>query len=465
MKKLLAIILAAACAVSLASCAAPTPSATLDSSVSPYAQEPSVTELAAPAVTKMPQYPKEDNYMNGGRFDSDAYSKDSDAWWTAYQAKTENMTAPGTLDSYFTRAIRTLMQGTGEENRVCSPLNIYMALSMLAAVTDGASQQQILDLLGSDSLEALQKQAAQLWTENSWDDGVVTSTLANSLWLRDGYAYHSETLQKLADEFYASAFSGEMGSAEYDNMLRGWINDNTGGLLTEQADGLKMDAKTVLALVSTIYFSAPWRDEFYEAANTQDTFHAPSGDMTTTFMHRSQSGTVYYGDGFMATGISLRNSGTMWLLKPDEGVTPEDLLQSDEALAFLLANGSWSQTQDAVVDLSLPKFDVSSDLDLIGSLKALGVTDVFDPDTADFTPLSPRADEDALCVSQAKHAARVKIDEKGVEAAAYTVLNIEATAAMPPRETIEFTLDEPFVFAVTGIDGLPLFVGLVNQPG
>ena len=465
MKKLLAIVLAAACAASLAACAAPEPSASLNSSVSPYAQEPTTTQLAAPTQVSMPQYPKEDNYLSGGKFDTDAYSKDSDAWWTAYQEKTENMTAPGTLDSYFTRAIRTLMQGTGEENRVCSPLNVYMALSMLAAVTDGGSRQQILDLLGSSSLEALQTQTAQLWTENSWDDGLVTSTLANSLWLRNGYSYNSETLQKLADEFYASAFSGEMGSAQYDNMLRDWINENTGGLLTEQADGLKMDASTVLALVSTIYFSAPWQDEFYEDANTEDTFHAPSGDGTATFMHRSQSGTVYYGDGFMATGISLRNSGTMWLLKPDEGVTPEDLLQSDEALAFLLANGSWSQTQDAVVKLSLPKFDVSSDLDLIESLKQLGVTDVFVPESADFTPLSPRADEDALCVTQAKHAAHVKIDEEGVEAAAYTVLMAAESAMMPPEEIVEFTLDEPFVFAVTGVDGLPLFVGAVNQPG
>ena len=458
MKKLLAIVLAAACAASLAACAAPV------QTVSCYAEEPTTTQLAAPVETAMPQYPKEDNYLNGGKFDTDAYSKDSDAWWAAYQEKTGNMTAPGTLDSYFTRAIRTLMQGTGEENRVCSPLNVYMALSMLAAVTDGASRQQILDLLGSDSLEALQTQTAQLWNENSWDDGLVTSTLANSLWLRDGYSYNSETLQKLADEFYASAFSGEMGSAQYDDMLRSWINAHTGNLLTEQADGLKMDASTILALVSTIYFSAPWQDEFYEDRNTQDTFHAPAGDVTATFMHRSQSGTVCYGDGFMATGVSLRNSGTMWLLKPDAGVTPEDLLQSDEALAFLLANGSWSQTQDAVVALSLPKFDVSSDLDLIESLKALGVTDVFDPDTADFTPLSPRADEDALRVTQAKHAARVKIDEEGVEAAAYTVLMMEATAMEPPKEIIEFTLDEPFVFAVTGVDGLPLFVGAVNQP-
>ena len=35
---------------------------------------------------------------------------------------------------------------------------------------------------------------------------------------------------------------------------------------------------------------------------------------------------------------------------------------------------------------------------------------------------------------------------------------------MGPEDEIDFTLDKPFVFAITGIDGLPLFVGLVNQP-
>lgn len=58
----------------------------------------------------------------------------------------------------------------------------------------------------------------------------------------------------------------------------------------------------------------------------------------------------------------------------------------------------------------------------------------------------------------------MKIDEDGCEAAAYTVLAPEATAMMGPEEEIDFTLDKPFVFAITGIDGLPLFVGLVNQP-
>ena len=453
MKKLLAIVLAAACAVSLASCSAPV------QTVSCYAQEPSTAQLAVPEPVSMPQYPDEEAYLSG-KLDSGTYDALWNTWWEARQARTANMTAPGTLDSYFTRIIRALMQGMGEDNRVCSPLNVYMALAMLAACTDGESRQQLLSLLGTDSLAQLQKQTAQLWTENSWADGLVTSRLANSIWLRDGYSYQQDTLDTLADSFYASAFSGEMGSDAYNQELQDWINSNTGSLLAEQAGELKLSPQTVLALISTIYYSAQWTDRFYDSANTQGTFHAPSGDKTATFMHSSQNGTLYSGDGFTAISLPLRGSGSMWLLKPDSGVTAESLLQSDEALAFLLSDGSWSQTQNAQIDLSIPKFDIASDLDLTKALQSLGVTDIFDLSISNFTPLSTA---DPLYVSKARHAARVKIDEEGCEAAAYTVISVEAGAALP-EAVVPFTLDAPFVFAVTGVDGLPLFVGLVNQP-
>lgn len=468
MKKLLAIILAAACAFSLAACAA-TPD-TPNASAPPATEEqldcigdPTTQQLAAPVAVSMPQYPNEAKYAaSNGNFDSEKYDEDWDAWWESYQEKTADMTDPAALTHWFTTSIPALMQNAGKENRVCSPLNIYMALSMLAAVTGGETRQQILDALGAESLDALQKQAAQLWAENSWDDGLVTSTLANSIWLRDGYNYNSETLQTLGEDFYASAFSGEMGSDAYNNILRDWINEHTGNLLTEQAGKLELNADTVLALVSTLYYSASWHDKFSSAATTQDVFHAPNGDVSTDFLHSSDSNTVYYGDGFSAIGLSLENSGRMWLLKPDEGVDAAELLQNEDTLGFLLANGEWSQTQRAIVNLSLPKFDVSSDLDILDTLAQLGMTDVLDGIKSDFTPLT--AANDSLALTQAKHAARVKIDEDGCEAAAYTILGVEATAMMGPEDEIDFTLDNPFVFAITGIDGLPLFVGLVNQP-
>ena len=246
MKKLLAIVLAAACAVSMAACAAKTGG---DITL-PEASMADGQLAAPPEVTSVP-YPKDTDFVKDGKVDYSGYDKACDDWQAARQEKLQTMVDPADVAHWFTSSIPVLLQGAGDENRVCSPLNVYMALAMLAAVTDGQTQGQILDALGADSLDELQTRAALLWQENSWNDGLVTSLLANSIWLQDGYEYNEDTLKKLGEEFFASAFSGEMGSEDYNKQLQSWLNDNTGGLLTEQAGSVQLRPETVLALVST----------------------------------------------------------------------------------------------------------------------------------------------------------------------------------------------------------------------
>jgi serine protease inhibitor len=57
----------------------------------------------------------------------------------------------------------------------------------------------------------------------------------------------------------------------------------------------------------------------------------------------------------------------------------------------------------------------------------------------------------------------VTIDEEGVTAAAYTVMEMTGDSA-PPVEEVSFTLDRPFLFVLTGQGGEILFSGTVNQP-
>jgi len=112
------------------------------------------------------------------------------------------------------------------------------------------------------------------------------------------------------------------------------------------------------------------------------------------------------------------------------------------------------------VQMAVPKLDIMSDLDLKDSLTAMGITDVFDPAKADYTPLSDQSD---LYLDAARHAARLKADEEGVEAAAYTVLVTNVTSIFI-GDTIEFTADRPFFFSLQAADGSPLFEGIVNSP-
>ena len=152
----------------------------------------------------------------------------------------------------------------------------------------------------------------------------------------------------------------------------------------------------------------------------------------------------------------------MWLILPDEGVTPEELLSTGEAMDFLQQNANEYENQKSLmIHLSVPKFDISSDLEISRQLEALGITDIFVPGTANFTPIIP--ENDGGYVSQVKHAARVAIDEEGVTAAAFTMI-ARCGAGMPPKDEMDFTLDRPFLFVIESQDGLPLFAGIVNQP-
>ena len=258
-----------------------------------------------------------------------------------------------------------------------------------------------------------------------------------------------------------------MGSAAYDALLQSWLNEQTGGLLKEQAAGLHMEPETVLALATAIYFKAPWVGEFQAYFTKDGSFFGPDGEEQVSFLHGSREIPWYWGERFSAVALGMENGGEMWFLLPEEGLTPEELLEDEELMDFLLLRdkNEWEKQKDPLVRLTIPKFDVSSDLELSAGLRALGLTDAFDPKCSDFTPLTRELEE--LYVSRVQHAARVKIDEEGCEAAAYTEIEVAAGEACidePEPEVIDFILDRPFLFVITNAGGLPLFVGVVNRP-
>lgn len=410
--------------------------------------------VAQPAYPKLTPYPGEENY------------KAHSTWW---QEQRELHDQPvgyaDNLTGYFGSLIcRVLTQGE-QENVTCSPLSLYMALAMLAETAGGESRQQLLDLLRAEDLEALRTQAQQIWKGQYNNDGLSTSILATSLWLDDACLYNEETADCLADNYFASVFRSDLGSEESTQALRDWLNEQTGGLLQEQAGKLKLDPATIMTLASTVFYQAQWQDEFFPEQNAQGTFHGAAGNTEETFMNRKLQDTPYYqGDGFGAVYLNLKDYGRMWLILPDEGYTPAQVTEA--VTAFFAADPTnydapWANQKNAIINLSMPKFDVSSDMDLADLIQSMGVTDIFDSHSADFSPLFPQAN--GAFVSQIKHATRVAVDEKGVTAAAFTTILLCGGAAVPTEE-IDFVLDRPFLFYIESQDQLPMFTGIVNEP-
>ena len=128
----------------------------------------------------------------------------------------------------------------------------------------------------------------------------------------------------------------------------------------------------------------------------------------------------------------------------------------------MISSGSgeegWQNKKYMKVNLSVPKFDVSSTVNLKDGLGRMGITKVFDMESSDFTAITS---DSPVYVSAVNQSARVEIDEKGVKAATYIEIP-GAGSAMPPEEIIDFVLDRPFVFVISK-GNLPLFTGVVNN--
>lgn len=403
-------------------------------------------------------YPEMAPYPNES---SPNLSEEYDAWRASVKAQEQPQGYADGLEGFFANSIREFLSGEAGENRAYAPVNVYLALGMLAELTGGSTRQEILDVLGADSMEALRTQAKAVWNAHYRNDGMTTSILGSSLWLNQNISYVPETMKILAENYYASAFQGEMGSEDFNKALQDWLDAQTGGLLQNQIHGLELKPETVLALATTIYFQAKWYTEFSPQATAPGTFHALAGELTCDFMHSSKGNSYCWGENFTSVGLPLANDGgTMWIVLPDEGQDVDSLLSSQEVMDFLLSKGTWENQKHLTVNLSLPKFDISSQQDLCQGLQNLGLSEVF-TGAGDFSPMTTQVDMIAL--SQATHGVRVAIDEEGVTAAAYTLMIMDATG-MPVEDEVDFLVDRPFLFAITSPDGLPLFVGVVHTP-
>lgn len=410
-----------------------------------------VKEAAFPAYPREPQY--EDYFNDNGEGDWDAYE-------AAYTEYTEALRKLGKLDAEIdSGAVRGLADRTvgkiftDGENRVYSPVSLYAALAMLTEMTAGETRQQVMELLGEADGASLRQQIKELWLGTYMDDGRSMCRLANGAFLRENAEVKQEAVDTLADWHFASTYRVPMGTEEADKAIAGWLNQNTGGLLSEETGNIRTDGNDLLRLYNTIYYKSGWQDAFKSSRTKQDTFTAADGSaQRVDFMHRTESGGYRKGDGYTAAPRYLRY-GRMVFVLPDEGVTPESILQRQGFLTEL--TGDYNAAE---LVWSVPKFDVKSSTELNEVLQALGVTDAFDMTEADFTPLT----DNGAWLSSAMQAARVKIDEEGVEAAAYTELVCADSAMMEVPPTVEMELDRPFLFVIFDYNDIPLFVGTVN---
>jgi len=215
-----------------------------------------------------------------------------------------------------------------------------------------------------------------------------------------------------------------------------------------------------LVLVNAIYFKGDWINHF-KTNNTADAPFFVTSDQPVQTKMMNLSANFGYGesDKFQALELPYRgNDVSMVVLLPRE---TNSLPALENSLDQSHLADAIAQTRNRKVDVFLPKFKLTQQFSLTGTLTAMGMTDAFSS-RADFSGMDGAKD---LFISDVIHKAYVDVNEQGTEAAAATAVTMMRSAMPRPQPAPVFRADHPFLFLIRDThSGSILFLGRVTNP-
>ncbi|NJP40067.1 serpin family protein [Oscillospiraceae bacterium HV4-5-C5C] len=372
------------------------------------------------------------------------------------------------------------LSADGSKNIIYSPASLFIDLAMLTEGAQGETRTQLLTLLygETENASSLAQEMTGLLQSLNLDDEATGLTLrsAQSAWV-DQAVTVKQSFADLAAQRYQTAFYNYTSQSAAHQALAQWIEEHTLKLITADSVGADLPSPdSLMTLVNALYFKGAWTTPFDGTQNVDGTFTAADGSQSeAVFMNRqavdsaaSVTGLYQMADLTLAGGYRLR------LTLPAENVSLTQVLNSDEYWSDLAVTDTATAADEASdetqswqrynINWSVPKIDLSGELDLTDILPALGATLAVQPGQADFSGLLETAGNGDLVVGDIKQLARLKMNEDGVEAAAATLIGIRATSLPVDQPELDMVLDRPFLAELQTPAGIPLFSCVIALP-
>lgn len=336
-----------------------------------------------------------------------------------------------------------------------SPLSLSVALSMLNNGAKEDSFSQIQNALGlqDHSIEDINNTFKMLMPSLENADKSGKFKQANAMWYKESFAINSNFSSALQNYYFATIDNLNFASPSATQTINSWANDNTDGMVPAIIDEADPDWTYVLA--NALYFKGVWHEKFDSEKTKKEDFNCISGEKRKMEFMRGELPCKYFYDEDLSAALCELPFGNgafvLNILLPDNDIPFDTFISS-------LSAEEWGDMEKMLYSCNkyviIPKLDFNykGNESIISALRALGVEDVFDPAKAN---LSGMGTPDTY-VSDVIHGTRFRMDEKGAEAAAVTIIGGKLAAA--PCE--EFFADHPFIFAIREVStGAILFIG------
>jgi serine protease inhibitor len=321
-----------------------------------------------------------------------------------------------------------------EKNTVFSPISIAYILSLLHLGAVGETERQISDVKRKLSVQEL---AAMVSLFNSDIIKMANAVIVNkTMQVKVDYLQMVGDLAKIILEDFSNPIS-------IANQTNAFVEMNTNGLVKDILKPEHISMDTLIVLINTLYFKTVWKSQFNKTFTRKEYFN---NTKNTVDMMRVTGDFPYFTNSDLQI-VKLPYEGDQFcmgfiLVKKDRQIKTLDL-------PAVLQNSF--RTRE--VEVNIPKFTITSEVDVVPGLQKLGITRLFDSGKSELDKIGGSG----TFVSAIKHKVTVIVDEAGTEAAA-------ATAAVVMRKCMSypelFYADRPFVYFIEHIPtGTLLFIG------
>lgn len=376
-------------------------------------------------------------------------------------AKNENVF----ISSYSIATALTLLSHCSESGGHIEQLKEFLDLNNMSESEILAAQEELAALLGTnkenqeDESEASSDSSEEVVSVESDDYSVPKSILetANAMYV-DEKMKMSSSFDDLADilsnTYQASLKRCDLSSEETMNEINDWVNEKTHGMIPSILDE-PMDPGIRMTLLNAVYFKAAWVNAFEKELTDKQIFHGKEGDTSVDMMHQQDHFEYAENDEYQMIRLPYHGGCEMTVYLPKDSTAADKWSEKDYLyqLGLEADKQEWDRRE---VSLSMPKFEMEYGNELKDILKELGLEGIFDGCIYD------RLTDAEMAVGSIYHKTAIKNDENGTEAAAVTMMLMEAMALLPEDDIVEMNMDHPFYFTISNTEtGLKLFEGCV----
>ncbi|KAJ1213548.1 hypothetical protein NDU88_001182 [Pleurodeles waltl] len=331
---------------------------------------------------------------------------------------------------------------------------------MLSVGAKGATLSQILHGLAFDltsiSLKDIHESFHHLLQMLNKRDSELHLSMGNALFIKENLKLLPKFLEDLKSQYDAEAFSTNFqNEEEAKKQINDYVEKHTNGKIVDLLKSVDKDS--ALVLVNYIYLRGTWEMPFDVEDTKEADFHVDEKTVVKVpMMTRLGMYSTFYDQDLSCTVVNMpyKGNASALLVIPNEGKMKR--VQDAFTRAKLMEWGdslgrSWGSAQ-----LYVPRFSITSTLELKDILQGLGMTDMFS-DHADLSGITGAPD---LKISRALHQAVLSVDEKGTEAAGAT-----AVEAVPMSIPPEIKADKPFLIVIYDKETRStLFMGKIVDP-